>query len=193
MLADFGAVLEQTFQRVNQVHIVLSVQNQVAVTSRGKVVGQLLTGFQDILEGSGRTGSTHSVRHIKSHAESIGFNRSSQLSHSRFKDALAEIVKGQGQFVGSEVQVNTFLGANLQGGLLLGGVLSRKGRAGTDNITVRQTDTQAVTDFSTGLGKRVVIGTVHRADEVGLLVKDAQGFLGNHIRGENGIAHYLFL
>src|SRR5690242_6000636 len=97
-----------------------------------------------------------------------------QYRHGRIDDALAEVIQRQRQVGAGEVEVNTLLRGDGQGGRSFGGVLSAQGGAVADDVLVRQADLQVRADLRAGLGVRLVVVAGDIADEIELLVKDAQ-------------------
>ena len=88
----------------------------------------------------------------------------------------AEVVQRHRQVNAGEVEIDALLGGDLKRHARLDHVLSRQGCARTDGVLVRQANLQRVADLRAGLGVRVVVVAGDVADEVQLLMQDAQSF-----------------
>jgi hypothetical protein len=65
------------------------------------------------------------------------------------------------------------------------GVLNADRAARADGVLVRQADFQRIADFRAGLSEAVIVGTIDVADEVQLLMEDAQRLAGHCCGGKN--------
>ena len=73
----------------------------------------LATG-KNPLEGGRSAAVPHRLIDVSGHRQGVSFDTRRQNRHSRFQDAGAEVLQGQGEVRRGEVQVNTLLGGDRQ-------------------------------------------------------------------------------
>ena len=190
LLLDRCGVLEQALETVHQIHVVLRVQQNGSVVVHGsQSVVQHLARGHELAEGDCGADVVHVLVNVEHHRQRICLDVGSQHRHGGVKDALGEVIQAHGQVNRSEVQVNALLRGDLQGCADFAGVLCAQGRAGANRVLVRQANLERIANLCTGLGKRVVVVSLDVADEVQLLVEDAQRLAGHCGGGKNAVGH----
>ena len=193
LLGDVRRILEQTLEAVHEIDVVLSVQERRAAVHRREGVLKELPALKNAGEGSRRTAVPVRLRDVLIHRQGVGLDGSGELGHRGIDDAAGEVIQRQREFGRLEVQVHTTLSGDLQRDLTLFRVrVCRERGAGTGDVLVRQADAESVADLRAVFGERGIVLAIDRADEVQLLVQDAQGFPRDHVDSEQRVRHVNF-
>ena len=72
-------------------------------------------------------------------------------------------------------------------------IITIDGPAGANRVLVRQPDLQGVSDFRSAVREAIIVLPIDVANEVEFLVKNPQGFPGNHRRRQKRVSHLAVL